>query len=263
MMPQQMMQPQPMMMSPMGMPMMMVPMQMMGSGGCCPPQQSRSSHSNPDPKTEKINTLMARKRKDNAGVVFVGGLRKTTDEAIDKVIEAHAKHMIDNKWVEVKRHDGMAACAGMTTTLKKKLEEEEEPIKQEEPEPAKPGDHDWEEKWSSSYLQMAQQLGQTGKNQEVEQQGLETLRETGQIPRGPPDLPVGTEIIEQKCIAFLIGKGGQALSALNAQAGVSIQIDQSTKSIGYSMANIYGTEDGAVKAKIILRQKISEYRPLR
>ncbi|CAK9089882.1 Hypothetical protein SCF082_LOCUS42404 [Durusdinium trenchii] len=84
-----------------------------------------------------------------------------------------------------------------------------------------------------------------------------------QIPRGPPDLPTGTEVIEQKCVAYLIGKGGQALAAINAAAGVSIQIDQSTKSFGWSMANIYGTEEGAAKAKMILRQKVSEYRPLR
>jgi len=99
--------------------------------------------------------------------------------------------------------------------------------------------------------------------QQVEAAGLANIRETGQVPRGPPDLPVGTEIIEQKCVAYLIGKGGQALAAINAMAGVSIQIDQSTKTFGWSMANIYGTEAGAVKAKMILRQKISEYRPMR
>ncbi|CAE7938504.1 unnamed protein product [Symbiodinium sp. KB8] len=99
--------------------------------------------------------------------------------------------------------------------------------------------------------------------QQVEAAGLEAIRGTGQIPRGPPDLPTGTEVIEQKCVAYLIGKGGQALAAINAAAGVSIQIDQSTKSFGWSMANIYGTEEGAAKAKMILRQKVSEYRPLR
>jgi len=99
--------------------------------------------------------------------------------------------------------------------------------------------------------------------QQVEAAGLEAIRSTGQIPRGPPDLPSGTEVIEQKCVAYLIGKGGQALAAINAAAGVSIQIDQSTKTFGWSMANIYGTEEGTQKAKMILRQKISEYRPLR
>jgi len=99
--------------------------------------------------------------------------------------------------------------------------------------------------------------------QQVEAAGLDAIRSTGQIPRGPPDLPTGTEVIEQKCVAYLIGKGGQALAAINAAAGVSIQIDQSTKSFGWSMANIYGTEEGAAKAKMILRQKVSEYRPLR
>jgi len=99
--------------------------------------------------------------------------------------------------------------------------------------------------------------------QQVEAAGLEAMRSSGKIPRGPPDLPTGTEVIEQKCVAYLIGKGGQALAAINAAAGVSTQIDQSTKSFGWSMANIYGTEEGTAKAKLILRQKVSEYRPLR
>jgi len=98
---------------------------------------------------------------------------------------------------------------------------------------------------------------------QVEAAGREAIQQTGQIPRGPPDLPTGTEVIEQKCVAYLIGRGGQALAGINAAAGVSIQIDQSTKMYGWSMANIYGTEEGATKAKMILRQKIAEYRPLR
>jgi len=53
------------------------------------------------------------------------------------------------------------------------------------------------------------------------------------------------------------------LAAINAAAGVSIQIDQSTKMYGWSMANIYSNEEGATKAKMILRQKIAEYRPPR
>lgn len=40
-------------------------------------------------------------------------------EAVEKVIDAHAKHMIDNKWVEVKRHDGVAASAGLTSSMTK------------------------------------------------------------------------------------------------------------------------------------------------
>jgi len=98
---------------------------------------------------------------------------------------------------------------------------------------------------------------------QVEAAGREAIRQTGQIPRGPPDLPTATEVIEQKCVAYLIGRGGQALAAINAAAGVSIQIDQSTKMYGWSMANIYSNEEGATKAKMILRQKIAEYRPPR
>mmetsp|Transcript_251 Transcript_251/g.858 ORF Transcript_251/g.858 Transcript_251/m.858 type:complete len:815 (+) Transcript_251:84-2528(+) len=99
--------------------------------------------------------------------------------------------------------------------------------------------------------------------QQVEAEGKRIMRDTGVIPRGPPDLPTGTEVIEQKYVAYLIGKGGQALAAINSAAGVHIHIDQSTKASGYCMANIYGNEEGTMKAKCILAQKISEYRPPR
>merc|ERR1719210_2463535 len=126
--------------------------------------QSSTAATTGESKLAKYQKLVRRKQKDNANVVFVGGLRKTTEEdrvaahfakfgqvehvdikrlpdgtsrgfafikfadteAVDKVIEAHAKHMIDNKWVEVKKHDGMAACAGMTASLAKKVEEKVE-----------------------------------------------------------------------------------------------------------------------------------------
>ncbi|CAL1138720.1 unnamed protein product [Cladocopium goreaui] len=112
-------------------------------------------------KSGKAEKGAKKKTKDNANVVFVGGLRKTTEEdrvaahfakfgqveqvdikrlpdgtsrgfafikfadtdAVDKVIEAHAKHMIDNKWVEVKKHDGIAASVrdlGLYNALRKK-----------------------------------------------------------------------------------------------------------------------------------------------
>ncbi|CAE8690122.1 unnamed protein product, partial [Polarella glacialis] len=109
-------------------------------------------------KPKVVEKVAKKKQKDNLNVIFVGGLRKTTEEdrvtahfakfgqveqvdikrlpdgtsrgfafikfvdqeAIDKVIDAHAKHMIDNKWVEVKRHDGLAASAGINTAMAKK-----------------------------------------------------------------------------------------------------------------------------------------------
>merc|ERR1719401_1949860 len=152
----------------------------------------------PGSKFAKYEKLVKRKQKDNANVVFVGGLRKTTEEdrvcahfakfgqvehvdikrlpdgtsrgfafikfadvdAVDKVIEAHAKHMIDNKWVEVKRHDGMAACAGMASSLQKKVEEEAPTSKKEE----EPQD---QEALGEQYLQMATQLGHMQEQQVV------------------------------------------------------------------------------------------------
>eukprot|EP00913_Durusdinium_trenchii_P027973 g26228.t1 len=153
-------------------------------------------------KTEKGSK---KKAKDNANVVFVGGLRKTTEEdrvaahfakfgqveqvdikrlpdgtsrgfafikfaetdAVDKVIEAHAKHMIDNKWVEVKKHDG----AGMTESLNKKKADEDEPE-----EKAKNRD-DWSEKWSQQYLEMASKLGEMEQGGEKKSSGTSEMEQ--------------------------------------------------------------------------------------
>ncbi|CAE8619672.1 unnamed protein product [Polarella glacialis] len=92
----------------------------------------------------------------NAFRIFVGGLRKTTTEdrvhahfakygevqaveikrqpdgssrgfafvryidldSVDKAMEAHSQHMIDNKWVDVKRHDSDANAAGPASFYK-------------------------------------------------------------------------------------------------------------------------------------------------
>ena len=93
---------------------------------------------------------MATEADPNSYRIFVGGLRKTTTEdrihshfarfgdvesveikrqpdgssrgfcfvkfvdvtSVERAIAAHAKHMIDNKWVDVKRHDYEAHAAG-------------------------------------------------------------------------------------------------------------------------------------------------------
>jgi len=96
---------------------------------------------------------------------------------------------------------------------------------------------------------------------QVEAAGQDAIRQTGQIPRGPPDLPTGTEVIEQRCIPYLIGRGGAALAAVKSAAGVQIEFDQTSKMYGLCMAMIYGSQEGTQKAKMILRQKIAEYRP--
>ncbi|CAE7864987.1 CYP86A7, partial [Symbiodinium microadriaticum] len=129
---------------------MMMPMMMGGGGGMgdmSSMMKKMQEMMGGGSKSKEKGTK--KKSKDNANVVFVGGLRKTTEEdrvaahfakfgqvehvdikrlpdgtsrgfafikfadteAVDKVIEAHAKHMIDNKWVEVKKHDGVAASA--------------------------------------------------------------------------------------------------------------------------------------------------------
>merc|ERR1719183_693506 len=134
------------------------------SGGQAAPIMSKEVQK----KATEYQRLM--KKGDNAETVFVGGLRKSTDEdqiaahfakfgqvdrvdlkrqpdgtsrgfafvrfkdggAVDRVIEKRANHMIDNKWIDVKKHSGVAACAGRAASVKeeakpKDVDEEADP----------------------------------------------------------------------------------------------------------------------------------------
>lgn len=91
--------------------------------------------------------------------------------------------------------------------------------------------------------------------------GTAGARTSGIIPKGPPSLPMGTMVIEQKFVDFIIGPGGQSLAALNYAAGVNVHLDQSRKFSGYTVANIYGPEDCARRAKVALEFKISQWLP--
>merc|ERR1719353_2332213 len=142
-----------------------------GGAGIAAPKENLQKVANQQKMTRK-------KEKENVNVVFVGGLRKTTEEdrvtahfakfgqvehvdikrlpdgtsrgfafvkfldadSVERVIDAHAKHMIDNKWVEVRRRDSMAAHAGRTTSSKQQEKEKEE--KEEEERQA--GGEDWD-----------------------------------------------------------------------------------------------------------------------
>lgn len=146
------------------------------------------------------------KKGDNKTVVFVGGLRKSTDEdqvtahfakfgqvkhveikrqpngtsrgfafvkfndeeAVERVLENRASHMIDNKWVDVKRHDGVAACAGRAASLQKDAEETQD---------------GWEDNWSSQYLTIASQLGS----------GQESASDTGASEGTMMQFPCGSD----------------------------------------------------------------------
>lgn len=68
-----------------------------------------------------------------------------------------------------------------------------------------------------------------------EEEGLKAMRGTGRVPRGPPDLPIGIEIIDVKYVPYLVGKGGNHLVELNTAAGVSIHFDNSTKAPAIAM----------------------------
>merc|ERR1719482_743414 len=159
---------------------------MAGSGGAAAGSGMAAPKENLQ-KVANMQKLIRKKEKENVNVVFVGGLRKTTEEdrvtahfakfgqvehvdikrlpdgtsrgfafvkfadadSVERVIDAHAKHMIDNKWVEVRRRDSMAAHAGRTNPKEKEKQEEEEQERQA-------GGEDFEESWSQQYLAIAQ-----------------------------------------------------------------------------------------------------------
>jgi len=96
---------------------------------------------------------------------------------------------------------------------------------------------------------------------EVELAGKQAAKQSGQPPKGPPGLPTGTMVIEQKYVDFIIGPGGQSLAAINYAAGVNVHLDQSNKFAGYTVANIYGPEDNAKRAKVAIEFKVSQWLP--
>lgn len=171
-------------------------------------------------KVKEYQRLM--KKGDNMETVFVGGLRKSTDEdqvfshfskfgevekveikrqgdgtsrgfafvrfknkgAVDQVIEKRAAHMIDNKWIDVKRHNGVAACAGRATSLANDDVKEQDEPKQKET-------VDTEEDFTSKYLSMAQQLA-------VEEQ---------QKQGASPSVPEGQGMVAMVPVAPVVGPG--------------------------------------------------------
>lgn len=94
-----------------------------------------------------------------------------------------------------------------------------------------------------------------------ENQGREAAKRGGGAPTGPPGLPTGCVVVEQKFVDFLLGPGGQSLAAINHAAGVNVVLDQSNKFSGWSLVNIYGPEDKAEHAKLAVDFKISQWLP--
>lgn len=95
----------------------------------------------------------------------------------------------------------------------------------------------------------------------AEAAGREAARRSGQAPKGPPNLPTGVVVVEQKYVDFLIGPGGQSLASINYAAGVNVHLDQSNKFSGYTIANIFGNEEAAERAKVAIDFKISQWLP--
>eukprot|EP00439_Symbiodinium_sp_Y106_P060760 s1364_g9.t1 len=225
---------------------------MMGGGGCDMKKMQEMMNQmmgiSGSKKEKKGDKSGKKKPKSNDMVIFVGGLRKTTEEdrvtahfakfgqveqvdikrlpdgtsrgfafvkfsdhdAVEKVIDAHAKHMIDNKWVEVKRHDGIAASAGLTSSMQKAFhrmlysgpqprpkqtsddfQERQSSRATEEPEPlglcktreeAEPPGEEFAEKWSEQYLAMASKLAENEKDGGGEK---EAGKESGSSKKSP------------------------------------------------------------------------------
>ncbi|CAK9072719.1 unnamed protein product [Durusdinium trenchii] len=77
----------------------------------------------------------------------------------------------------------------------------------------------------------------------AEEQGARWHSRKALCQLGPPGLPLGVVVIEQRYVDFLLGPGGQSLAAINHAAGVNVILDQTHKFSGYSIANIYGSEE--------------------
>ncbi|CAJ1402681.1 unnamed protein product [Effrenium voratum] len=84
-------------------------------------------------------------------------------ESVDKVIEAKANHMIDNKWVAVRPHGGSAFQAAQHAERAKDMVQREKDKKESEG-PAT--QDDYEEKWSEKYLQQAASLQDSREEEE-------------------------------------------------------------------------------------------------
>merc|ERR1740121_1632227 len=138
---------------------------------------------------------------EKATTIFVGGLRKSTTEdkvaahfakygqvdnvdikrlpdgtsrgfafvkftevgAVEKVVEAKASHMIDNKWVAVRPHGGEAFNAAQNAEKAAEAKATRRD-RDEERRPTEANDaanfEDFEEKWSEKYLEAAAKVGQ-------------------------------------------------------------------------------------------------------
>lgn len=152
-------------------------------------------------RAKQYQTLMsASDRGRNEEIIFVGGLRKSTEEnqvfshfskygevesvdvkrtadgvsrgfafvkfkhkdGVDKSLEQKASHMIDNKWLAVRRRDDQSAHAGRAASIAKAAAPKQ--VEEAPPEP-----EDREEDFTNKYLTMAQQLGMAQQQEEQQQ----------------------------------------------------------------------------------------------
>jgi len=106
--------------------------------------------------------------------------------------------------------------------------------------------------------QVLEQAREAAKKEEEEGRAA---AKRGPVAMGPPGLPTGVVVVEQKFVDFLLGPAGQSLAAINHAAGVTVILDQANKFSGYSLAKIYGPEAKANHGKLAIDFKVSQWLP--
>lgn len=78
---------------------------------------------------------------------------------------------------------------------------------------------------------------------------------------GSPAMSTGDIQIDQACVGWILGKGGAVLKEIEAASGAKVSLDQSTKQMGYSTAQITGMEHQVQEAARLIEDKVAQADP--
>lgn len=67
--------------------------------------------------------------------------------------------------------------------------------------------------------------------------------------------------VEQKWVGWILGKSGIVLKEIELQSGAGVEIDQSTKAMGYSTVRIHGDVQQTATARQLIQDKIAQAHP--
>jgi len=90
--------------------------------------------------------------------------------------------------------------------------------------------------------------------QEQEKAGLAQYKISSKVPTGPPDLPTGVIVVEQRWARGLL----EQLPTINSTTQVLTHTDQSSRSAGYSVVSVYGPPDCTERAKGMITQHVEQ-----